>query len=350
MKLYRAAIAVVLALVLGLAATPAWAGASDDGFYKGKTVRLVLSTGVGGGYATYGRLLARFMGDYLPGKPNIVVESMPGAGGLRAGNFLYFQAPKDGTTIGIVHSTVPLAPLFGQKGAQFDATKITYLGSLDHSIGMCISWAASPIHTWDDVLHKEFLVGSSGAGSPMEVYPAILNKIFGTHMKVISGYEGGSDIYLAMERGEVQGRCGSMLTAIKVTRPTWIPEHKFVVPIVVAPKRHPDFPDSPTVMELTKDERTRQVFELIFATQEMDRPVLAPPGLPAERVKDLRDAFNGTMHDAGFVEEAAKEKLTIDYVSGEDLEATVKHAYALPPEAIAYAKESMGSLAGAGGD
>jgi tripartite-type tricarboxylate transporter receptor subunit TctC len=341
MKFYAAA----LAFALTLAAGQAWS-AEENGFYKGKTVHLVLSTGVGGGYATYGRLLAHFMGNYLPGKPNIVVESMPGAGGLRAANYLYVQAPKDGTYIGIVHSTVPLAPLFGQKGAQFDATKITYLGSIDHSIGMCIAWADSPIHDWNDMLTKEFLVGSSGAGSPMEVYPHVLNKIFGTHMKVISGYESGTDIYLAMERGEVQGRCGSLLTAIKVTRPTWIPEHKFVVPIIVAPQRHPEFPDAPTVLDFVKDERSRQVFELLFATQQMDRPVLAPPNLPAEREKELRAAFDSTMHDAGFVEEAQKEKLTIDFVSGPDLEATVKHAYAMPADVIAYAKETMGNLSG----
>jgi tripartite-type tricarboxylate transporter receptor subunit TctC len=342
MKLYRAMLA--LALAIGAAANAV--AQTDEGFYKNKTVHLVLSTGVGGGYAAYGRLMARYMEGHLPGKPNILVESMPGAGGLRAANFLTHQAPKDGTTIAIVHSAVPFAPLLGNKGAQFDATKITYLGSIDHSSGMCISWAASPIHSWDDLLHKEFLVGSSGAGSAMEVYPAILNKLFGTHIKVIAGYEGGSDIYLAMERGEVHGRCGSMVTAIKVTRPDWIPQKKFTVPIVIAPEPHPEFPDAPVIMSFVKDDRQRAVFELLFATQESDRPVLAPPGLPEPRVKELRKAFIDTMQDPGFRAEADKQLLTIDWVSGEKLQATIDHVYGLPPEIVAYAREAMGNLAG----
>ncbi len=175
-------------------------------------------------------------------------------------------------------------PLWGNKGVRFDTLKFNWLGSLDRVDGMCIAWHASPIKTWDDMLRREFTVGSSGAGSQMDTYPAILNKLFGTKIKVIAGYKDGTDVYLAMERGELDGRCGGQLTVIKSTRPHWMTEHKFNVPILIADKRSAEFPDTPTIMEFVKDEPTRQQLELVMMTQNLDRPVMLPPGVPAERV------------------------------------------------------------------
>jgi hypothetical protein len=204
-----------IALVLCLA--PACAQAQESApFYRGKTIRIVISTGVAGGYAEYARVIAEHMGRHIAGNPGFIVQSMPGAGGLQAANYLFAQAPQDGTTIGIVHSSVPLAPLWGSKGVRFDTLKFNWLGSLDRVDGMCISWNASPIKTWADMLSKEMTVGSSGAGSQMETYPAILNKLFGTKIKVVAGYKDGVAVYIAMERGELDGRCGGHLTVIKV--------------------------------------------------------------------------------------------------------------------------------------
>jgi hypothetical protein len=220
----------ILEAILGLllAAAPAIPGAAQEAapFYRGKTIRIVISTGVAGGYAEYARLLADHMGAHIAGQPGFIVQSMPGAGGLLAANYLYTQAPQDGTTFGIVHSSVPLTPLWGNKGARFDSLKFNWLGSLDRTDGMCIAWHASPIKTWADMLAHEFTVGSSGAGSQMDTYPAVLNRLFGTKLKVIAGYKDGTDVYLAMERGEIDGRCGGQLTVIKATRPQWLTEHK----------------------------------------------------------------------------------------------------------------------------
>jgi tripartite-type tricarboxylate transporter receptor subunit TctC len=342
--------ALGIASAIGSAATAlaqANPAAPKDGFFKDKQIKLVLSTGVAGGYAAYGRLMTQYLGNYLPGNPTtFVVQSMPGGGGLRATNWLYAQGPKDGTTLGMIHSTAPLAPLYGAKGAQFDPRNFVWIGSMNSAKGLCVAWHDSPIQTWDDMKTKQFIVGSSGAGSQMEVLPTMMNKFLGTKIKIIAGYKDGTDIFLAMERGEVQGRCGGLLTVMQLTHPDWLPEHKVVVPIQFASERNPLFPDSPTVLEFTDDPLARQVFELAFATQDMDRPVLAPPGLPEARVKDLRAAFDATMSDPAFIEEAKHQNLDMNRVSGEAVAAIIAKAYAMPPAVIDAARELMGSGGG----
>jgi tripartite-type tricarboxylate transporter receptor subunit TctC len=337
-----ASIAVAICLAFCLASAPACAQAQESApFYRGKTIRIVISTGVAGGYAEYARVIAEHMGRHIAGNPSFIVQSMPGAGGLQAANYLFTQAPQDGTTIGIVHSSVPLAPLWGSKGVRFDTLKFNWLGSLDRVDGMCISWNASPIKTWADMLTKEMTVGSSGAGSQMETYPAILNKLFGTRIKVIAGYKDGVAVYIAMERGELDGRCGGQLTVIKSTRPHWLTERKIQVPILIAQKRSPEFPDTPTVMEFVKDEPTRQQLDLVMLTQGLDRPVMLPPGVPAERVRELRMAFDVTMADGAFRADIERRSLHIDPVPGEEMARAFERAFALPPEIIAGAREMM---------
>jgi tripartite-type tricarboxylate transporter receptor subunit TctC len=335
-----------IALILGILAAALPGAASAQGntpFYQGKTVRIVISTGVAGGYAEYARVIADHMGRHIAGRPHFIIQSMPGAGGLLAANYLYSQAPQDGTTIGIVHSSVPLTPLWGGKGVRFDTLKFNWLGSLDRVDSMCISWHASPIRTWSDMLTKEYTVGSSGAGSQMDTIPAILNKLFGTKIKVIAGYKDGTEVYIAMERGEVDGRCGGQLTVIKSTRPQWLTEKKFRVPIVIAEKRSTEFPDTPTVMEFVKDEPTRQQLDLVMVTQTLDRPVMLPPGVPAERVRELRDGFDATMRDPAFLAEIERRNLHVDPVRGEEMTKAFARAFALPPDIIAGAREMMGA-------
>jgi len=332
-------------LILGilLAAGSAWPGFAEDlDFFKGKTIRILLSAGVTGGYAEYARLLAQHMGNHLAGKPDFIVQSMPGAGGLLATNYLYSQAPQDGTTIGIIHSTVPLAPLFGTAGARFDALKFNWLGSLDRADGMCTAWHTSPIKTWADMLAKDFLVGSTGAGSQFSILPAMLNKLFGTRIKVINGYKDGGEIFQAMEKGEIEGRCSTQLTAIQSIRPQWLAEHKLSVPILIARARIADFPDTPAIMEFAKDASTRAQLELMLLTQDMDRPALLPPGVPTERVAQLRAALLATMADPAFVTAAHNMHLHLDPVRGEDLAKALAAAYALPPDVVAAARETMG--------
>jgi tripartite-type tricarboxylate transporter receptor subunit TctC len=328
--------------VVGAFLAAAGPASAQEPFYKGKTVRIVISTGVAGGYAEYARLLADHMPRHLAGAPHIIVQSMPGAGGLLAANYLYANAPQDGTTIGIVHSSVPLAPLWGNKAARFDTLKFNWLGALDRVDGMCIAWHASPIKTWADVRTKEYTVGSSGAGSQMDTYPAILNKLFGTRIKVISGYKDGTAVFLAMERGEIDGRCGGQLTVIKSTRPWWLTEHKFNVPIAVAEKRIAEFPDAPSIMEFVHDEPTRQQLDLLLVSQTLDRPVMLPPNVPADRVRELRAAFDATLADPAFRAEVDRRSLHIDPVNGEEMTRAFVRAFSLPPEIIAGAREIMG--------
>ena len=328
--------------VIALAMTPGVVLAQEVPFYKGKQIRIVISTGVAGGYAEYARTLAEFMGRHIAGHPSFLVQSMPGAGGLTATNYLYSNAPQDGTTIGMVHSTVPLAPLWGSKGARFETLKMHWLGAFDRAEGVCLTWHTSLVKTWTDLLTKTSTVGSSGVGSQMDAYPAMLNSLFGTKMKVIGGYKSGTDIFLAMERGELDGRCGGQLVAIKATRPEWLTEKKIHAPITIAEKRSAAFPDTPAIMEFVKDDETRRLMDLILIAQTMDRPMLAPPGVPPERVKELRDAFTATMRDPAFLAETARRNLQLDPMNGEDMAVALNRAYAAPPEMIAAARKIMG--------
>ncbi len=323
--------------------------ARADEFYKGRQISWILSADVGGGYASYARAFAPFFANHIPGKPNIVIQHMPGAGGIRAMSYFDSVAPKDGSTLGLVHSSVPFAPLFGIKGARFDPRRMHWIGSLDANTAICVAWHTSRIKTWADVLEKEFTVGGSGVGSQMETMPALLNKLFGTKMKVISGYRGGNEIYLAMERGEVDGRCGGLVSSINSTRPDWFAQKKVSVPIVVALERTPSFPEVPAVAEFARNERSRQVLQLFVAPQAMDRPILAPPGVPPARIAVLRTAFHAAMNDPGFIAEAKKQHIEIQEVDGDRVAKIIADAYALPPDIVKAATEAM-SVAGAGSE
>ena len=310
-------------------------------FYKDKQISWILSADAGGGYSTYAHAFAPFFSEHIPGKPKIIVQNMPGAGGIRAMNYLMSVAPKDGTTIGLVHSSVPYAPLYGLEGANFDPRKMNWIGSINTASGICVAWHSSGIKTWDDLMAKEYVVGTSGAGSQMETLPNMLKHLFGAKIKIISGYKGGNEVFLAMERGEVMGRCGGLIASISSTRPDWFPQKKVSVPIQFALERSAKFPDVPAIAEFAKDEKTKQILALIFSPQAMDRPVLAPPGTPQDKVNALRVAFKETMDDPRFQEEAKKQNLEIEYVSGEKVAKIVERAFSFPPEIIKQANDAQ---------
>jgi tripartite-type tricarboxylate transporter receptor subunit TctC len=330
-----------LALALGICAS-AHADPIAD-FYRGRSISLILSAGAGGGYASYAQAFAPYFSAHIPGNPNIVIQNMPGGGGIRAMLYLNSVAPKDGTTLGLVHSSVPFAPLYGTKSANFDPRAMNWIGSIDASTGICVSWHTSGIATWQDVLAKPFTVGSTGAGSQMETMPLMLDNLFSTKIKVIAGYVGGNDIYLAMERGEVQGRCGGLISSIRSTRSDWFPQKKVNVPIQIARTRNPIFPDVPAISEFAKDDRTRKILQLVLAPLEMDRPILAPPGVPAERVAALRTAFHAAMNDPAFITRAEKESLEIGEVSGTDVAQILNDAFALPPDIAQAGTAAIGA-------
>ena len=303
----------------------------------------MISTGVAGGYAEYARVLAEHMGRHIAGSRSFIVQSMPGAGGLTATNWLYAQAPADGTTIGIVHSTVPLAPLWGGKGVRFETLKFNWLGALDRADGMCITWRTSPVKTWDDLLTKESTVGSSGVGSQMDTYPAMLNKLFGTKMKVIGGYKSGTDIYLAMERGEVDGRCGGQLTVIKATRPEWLTEKKINVPILIAEKRSALFPDTPTVHGIRPGRGDAAAARAADGVADHG-PAGAGAAGRAGRARQgiARRARRDRCATTAFRAEIERRNLQVDPVRGEDMTRMLQRAFAAPPDIIAAARETMG--------
>ncbi|MFM1816666.1 MAG: hypothetical protein RLZ98_3361 [Pseudomonadota bacterium] len=331
-----------LALALGVGGAGAAAAAKSPAeFYKGSNLTLIISAGSGGGFDSYGRLLARHYGRHVPGNPTLVPQNMPGAGGLRATNHMYNSAPKDGSHIAIVHSAMTTASILSPHKAQFDATKINWIGNIEDETSLCVSWHASPIKTTEDMMTKEFVVGGTGVGGNLEIYPRVLNSILGTKIKVISGYKGGNDVVLAMERGEVHGRCSWPPSSIHSTRPEWIPEKKINLLLQTGLAKEPGLPNVPLVMEYVKNEDDRVVLELVFAARSFLRPVLAPPDVPEERLAALRGAFMSTMADKAFLEDAKKQSLTVNPKRGEDMQAQIIKLHKAPKAVIDRAIAAM---------
>lgn len=310
-------------------------------FYKNKQISLIISAGAGGGFSTYAQVFAPYLSKYIPGNPSITLQNMTGAGGIRAMQYLYNVAPRDGSVIGLVHSTVPFAPLYGLKGATFNPQEMNWIGSMNSTEAICVSWNTTGIKDWKDLLNKEYIVGSSGAGAQSETIPVMINNLFGTKIKVISGYVGGNDIFLAMERGEVHGRCGSIISAIKSTRPDWFTKNKINIPISITLNRSADFPDVPSIYELATDDRTKQLLKLIIVPLKLDRPLLTTPGVPLERLLILRKAFHLAMNDPDFISDANKLNLELGEVTGEEVQNILKETYNTPTNIVKEATEIM---------
>jgi tripartite-type tricarboxylate transporter receptor subunit TctC len=330
------------ALLAAAIALPGAARAqTPEDFYRSHAINWVLSAGAGGGYSTYAQAFAPFWSAHLPGRPGITVQNMPGAGGIRAMQYFYANAPRDGSVVGLVHSSVPFAPLFDLPGSKFDSRKFNWIGSLNSETELCIAWHTAGLKTWDDLKAKTFLVGGTGGGSQMETLPESINRMFGTKMKIISGYNSGNDVYLAMERGEVQGRCSVGASSVNATRPDWFAKKLVDVPLVIGLKRDPLFPDTPSLYEHATDDRTRQILTALLAYEDMERPVLAPPGVPADRLAALKLAFHEAMNDPGFIAEAKRLRLDIFELSGDKVAKIMDDAYALPPDVLKAAKDMM---------
>jgi tripartite-type tricarboxylate transporter receptor subunit TctC len=321
------AIAVVSVPLLSLSAARADSVAD---FYKGKTVELYIGYSAGGGYDIYARTLGRFIGQHIPGNPTIVVKNMPGAGSLVLANWLYNIAPKDGTVFGTIGRGTAFDPLLGSTKAKFVGTKFTWFGSMNNEVSVCVAWHTTGIKTIDDAKKKELSVGGTGAAADTDQFPKVLNGVLGTKFKVVTGYPGGNDVNLAMERGEVGGRCGWSWSSVVATHMPWVKEKKVYILIQLALAKHPDLPDVPLVMDLAKSKEETQMLKLVFARQPMGRPFLGPPGIPAERVAALRKAFMDTLKDKAFLAEAEKAKLEINAVSGEKVQEIVNDVFQTP--------------------
>jgi tripartite-type tricarboxylate transporter receptor subunit TctC len=299
-------------------------------FYKGKSIDLYIGYSAGGGYDVYARALARHMGRFIPGNPTIVPKNMPGAGSLVLANWLYNVAAKDGTAFGMIGRGTAFDPLLGSTKAQFDAAKFNWIGSMNDEVSVCVAWYTSGITKLEQVVQKELTVGGTGPAADTDQFPKILNATLRTKFKIIPGYPGGNDIDLAMERGEVMGRCGWSWSSVIATHKSWLDDKKINVLVQLSLNKHADLPNVPLIMDFAKTDEQRQMFKLVFARQPMGRPFLAPPGVPAERTAMLRKAFVDTMKDPGFLAEAEKMKLEIDPVSGEAVQAIVQEVYQTP--------------------
>ena len=330
----RIALTGALIVACAFAAGTALCQDRPEGFPK--NIKLLISSKEGGGYTVYGRLMERHMPRFLPGKPDIILQSMFGAGGVRLVNYMYSVAPRDGSSLGLIQSTTALAPIHGSPEARFDPRELSWIGSMNITSAFCLSWHKSPIQTWQDMKDREFLVGATGANSRGATWPAMINRLFGTKMKVISGYAGGNEVLIAMERGEIHGRCGTLLAGIRATRPDWL-DHKYLVaPITISRGRHPEFPDSPSIAEYSgdRDEHTRNVLEVIYKILEIDRPFMAPPGLTSDRLGTLRVAFELMMKDPSFLAEGQRLNLEFVYGPGETVAQAIEWIYTMPKEVV----------------
>jgi tripartite-type tricarboxylate transporter receptor subunit TctC len=304
-------------------------------FLKDKTVSLYIGYSVGGAYDLYARLLARHLGKHLPYNPTIVPRNMEGAGSLRLANWLYGAAPRDGTVFATIGRGAPFDRLLARPGIEFEATEFSWIGSANDEVSICVSWHTSGVSAFTDLMKKELIVGAAGAGSDDDQFPRVINGLLGTKMRVVSGYPGGNDVILAMERGEVNGRCGWSWSSVKSTHPTWLAAHKFNILAQLGLARHPDLPDVPLATDFATTEEQRRILRLIFVRQMLGRPFLGPPGIAADRLAILRHGFSATMKDPEFLADAEKLKLEVRPVSGEEAEKVVRQIYAETTPAIA---------------
>jgi tripartite-type tricarboxylate transporter receptor subunit TctC len=330
----------ILASLLAAAAmlTPAHAATPAD-FYKGRTVFVMIGYSPGGGYDLYARLLAQHLGKHIPGNPTVIPQNMPGAGSIKAANYLFSVAPKDGTTIGTFARNTGISPLLGQ--ASFDATKFTWLGSITKDTSLCISWSASPIKSWNDVMTKQATFGGEGADSDPDIFAKLYKNVFGAKIRLATGFPGTTDTTLAMQRGEVQGLCGISWGTLKSRYANWLKEKRIAILIQAAPEKDPELPDVPLADDLAKNTEQRQILDFIVASQVMARPFAAPPGIPADRKAALRAAFDETMKDPAFLADAQKVLADVDPVSGAEVDALVASLYATPKDVVAKAARAI---------
>jgi tripartite-type tricarboxylate transporter receptor subunit TctC len=321
-------------LLLALCAAGASSAHAQSGEpYAGRTVSVVIGFGPGGGYDLWGRTVARHIGKQLPGKPNVIAQNMPGAGSYVAASHLYAAAPKDGTVFGIIARDAALGPLSGAPGARFDATKLSWIGTPTKEHNVCIAYHTAPVKTARELRDKQLILGDTGPGTGTRSYPKVLNDLLGFKFKLVGGFQSSADVFLAMERGEVDGICES-LDSVNNRRPDWISGKKVNVLLQGGTAPHPSLQGVPFVLELARNDNERQVLEFLYAGQGIGRPFVAPPDLPAERLKMLREAFDKTMKDGDFIADAKRSKLELEPEDGEHLAALIKKIYATPKPII----------------
>jgi len=326
-----------LALLLGVSllfAAPASAQPASD-FYKGKTVTLVISSSSGGGYDIMGRTIAKYLGKHIPGNPRVVVNNMPGAGGIVAMNYLYRNAPKDGTFIAAMQNNTPFEPLLGTKEAQYDPTKFNWLGSPSVEVGLIAVWKTAPVYSLADLQKREISVGSSGANSTPSFYARLINATLGTKMKIVVGYPGQNEVYFAMERREVDGFPSLFYNTLNATHPNWRTEKNIRLILQYGLEKEPALPDVPSALDVVTNPEDKLLLQAGLAEVTLGRPYVMPPNVPADRVAIMRKAFADTFQDPGFVSDSRRMALGVNSPrTGEQIQQLIAETYRAPPKVI----------------
>ena len=328
MRSRRARLAGGAIFSLLLLTTPVAAQPGGDTF-AAKSVAMIIGFGPGGGYDLWGRTVGRHIGRHLPGAPTVTPQNMPGAGSYAAASYIFNIAPKDGSVLGIIARDAALGPLSGATGARFDPTKLSWIGTPTKETNVCVAYHTSQVKSVLDLYDKQLIVGDTGPGTGTRSYPKALNELLGMKFKLVGGFPASSDVFLAMERGEVEGICES-LDSIKIRRPDWIPTRKISILFQGGAEPNPELDGVPFVLDLALTGEQRQALEFLYAGQGIGRPFVAPPDLPPDRLKMLRDAFKATMTDPAFVAEAQKSKLDLEPEDGEHLAVLIAKIYATP--------------------
>jgi tripartite-type tricarboxylate transporter receptor subunit TctC len=314
-------------------------GVSD--FFRGKTITLIVGDDAGGQYTVNGRLLAEYLGKYIPGNPNIIVQNMPGASSVTATNYLYAVAPEDGTVFGLPNQSVVLYQAARLPALRYKAEKMNWIGSMTASNHVVVVMARSGVKTLDDAKTKEVTMGSLGVNGTLSVYPTVLNRIAGTKFKLVVGYSGANLVDLAMLRGEIDGRGSYTWTDLKASHPDWLASKKVNLLVQLGPQKAPDLPDVPLLTDLARSEHEREVLAFISSDTVLGRPFVLPPNVPPDRVAALREAFSRTVADPDFLRDAKKLGINIAPVSGAELQKRVEQTVATPREIVGEAEKLM---------
>jgi tripartite-type tricarboxylate transporter receptor subunit TctC len=331
----------IIAALLAMSA-PAVAQAQDP--FAGKQIILLCGAAVGGGYDLLARLMARHFGRLIPGNPTVIVQNMPAAGSLAAANYIYNTAPRDGTVIALIQRSLLFTKLTNPAGTRFELDKLNWLGSLASEVGLSLAWATAPVQTMQELLSKELIVGAHTGVDP-ETTPRLYNAFLGTKFKIITGYSGTADIGLAMERGEVQGIGDWSWSSLKKQKPDWIREHKVTILTQGALKKDPELPDVPMAIDFAKADMARKVLTLYFTQKTIARPIIAPPGIAADRLNALRTAFAALATDKEFLADAERSDLEVSPIAGPATDQIIAQLAATSPDVLQEYAQGIGSPA-----
>ena len=331
---------IALSSIAGAASAPAAAESVAD-FYRGKQLTFMVGSSPGGGYDAIARLVARHLVNHIPGNPAAIVQNTPGGGSLTMTNRITRVAPQDGTVVGLVQRGVLLAQLTKQANVQFDVTKLNWIGSVSPEISLVVAWSTAPVKTVQDLMTKPLIVGGTGATSDLEASARLLNATIGAKFKIVSGYPGQADVSLAMERGEIQGTADWAWSEIKTRHAELLAGKKITLLLQNALSKAPDLPDVPLAMDFIKDDTDRQVAQLYFGVKEVARPILAGPGVPADRIEALRSAFMALKDDADFKADAQTAGIDVDPTPAQKIDDYVKLTTSASPEVVRRVTEIL---------